>query len=114
MSEVMSEVQQLEQFIEDQKTLVTAGLQAERLAENKDFKKLILDGFCLHEAARYAQESGDPMLTAEQRQDALNMAQASGHLKRFLQITCKMGQTAAKNVRDAGVALDEARAEAAE
>lgn len=112
MSEVMKQIEELEQFKLDQKTLATAGEQAKRLFENKDFKALILDGFCLHEAARYAQESGDPMLTADQRQDALNMAQASGHLKRFLSITCVVGNTAADNIIKADIALDEARAEA--
>ena len=112
MSEVMNEVQELEQFKADQKTLVDARDQALRLYENKDFRELIVNGFCLHEAARYAQESGDPMLSADQRQDALNMAQASGHLKRFLSITVVMGNTAAKNMLEADVALDAARAEA--
>lgn len=111
MSEV-NEVEELEQFKADQKILVAARDQALRLFENKDFKELILNGFCLNEAARYAQESGDPMLTEVQRQDALNMAQASGHLKRFLSITCVMGNTAARNVLEAEAALDAARAEA--
>lgn len=101
MSEVEQQVEELRRHQADQKTLVDARDAAIRLSTNPDFKKLILDGFCLHEAARYAQESGDPLLSAGQRQDALNLAQASGHLKRFLSLTVTMGNTAARNMIDA-------------
>lgn len=101
MSEVELKIEELRQYQRDQQTLVDARDQAIRLSTNPDFKKLILDGFCTSEAARYAQESGDPQLTAVQRQDALNMAQASGHLKRFLSLIVVMGNTAARNVQQA-------------
>ena len=101
MSEVELKIEELRQYQREQQTLVDARDQAIRLSTNPDFKKLILDGFCTSEAARYAQESGDPQLTAIQRQDALNMAQASGHLKRFLSMIVVMGNTAARNIQQA-------------
>lgn len=101
MSEVEQAVEELRNYQKDQKVLVDARDAALRLAANPDFKKLILDGFCLTEAARYVQESCDPMLTDRQRQDAMNIAQASGHLKRFLSLTCTIGNTAANNVQKA-------------
>lgn len=107
----MSEVAELEQYKKDQQVLVEMRDAALRLSENRDFRKLILEGFCLHEAARYVQESGDPMLNSEQRADALHMAQASGHLKRFLSLTIVMGNTAANNVRQADQELDVIRSE---
>ncbi len=109
MSEVT--IHELEEHIDNQKILVNMRDAAIRLSENKDFKKLILDGFCLTEAARYAQESGDPSLTPAQRADAMNMAQASGHLKRFLSITIVMGNTAARNISQSEDQIDQIRAE---
>lgn len=112
MSEVNTEIQELQQYIKEQKTLADAADAAVRLFDNPDFKFLILDGFCLHEAARYVQEAGDPALTPVQRQDALNIAQASGHLKRFLSVTVQMGNTASRQIREAEAAIEQARAEA--
>lgn len=111
MSEVMTQIQNLEKFIEGQKTLAKMADAAVRLNENPDFRDLIVNGFCLTEAARYAQESGDPMLSKDQRQDALNMAQASGHLKRFLTVTIVMGNDADRAIVDAQNQLIELRSE---
>lgn len=113
MSEVSIEEQisELQAYKAEQQTLVDARDQAIRLSNHSDFKKLILDGFCLHEAARYAQESGDPMLTASQRADALAIAQASGHLKRFLSLVIMLGNTAANNVIQSDAALSEVASE---
>lgn len=111
MSEVMTQIHQLEKFIKDQKTLAEMADAAVRLNENADFRKLIVNGFCLTEAARYAQESGDPMLSKDQRQDALNMAQASGHLKRFMSVTIQMGNDADRAIASAEAQLIEARSE---
>lgn len=101
MSEVETVVEQLRQHQADQKTLVDARDLAIALSTNREFKKLILDGFCTTEAARYVQESCDPMLTPAQRADALALAQASGHLKRFLSLTITIGNTAARSIQEA-------------
>ena len=106
-----SQVEQLEEQLEQFKSLISVRQMAARLAQNSDFKTLILEGFCLHDAARFAAESGDPALSAEARADALAMAQAAGHLKRYLQMTSQMGQHAERTLSDLEAALDEARAE---
>lgn len=112
MAEV-TQVEELENQKKDAQKLAERGQMARRLASNRDFRKLILDGFCLEDAARYAQESGDPLLSAEQRADALNMAQASGHLKRYLSFQIRMGVTAERSLVELDEALTEARAEEA-
>lgn len=106
-----SEVQGLEQQLAEGKELVERRASAIRLAGNRDFRKLILEGFCLHDAARLVAESGDPALTAQQRADALAMAQAAGHLKRFLSAAIQMGFTAERDMPQLEEALAEARAE---
>lgn len=107
----MNQVEQLEQQLKDAKTLVRTRQMALRLAQNPDFGELILDGFCLQDAARLVQESGDPSLDADQRADALAMAQASGHLKRFLSAAVQMGAHSERTMGELEAAIDEARLE---
>lgn len=83
----------------------------ERLIANPDFRKAIIEGFCKTEAARYVQESCDPALSAEARADALEMAKASGHLKRWLLVQIQMGETADRNIVDCEENLAELRAQ---
>ena len=101
MSEVETEIQNLREYQKDQKTLVDARDAAIRLYSQPDFKRLIVDGFMTQECARYVQESCDPLLKPEQRADALNLAQASGHLKRFMSLCISIGNTAANNIQQA-------------
>lgn len=109
----MTQAEQLEKQLADQKKLKERAASAVRLAQNKDFKRLILDEFCGTECARYAQESGDPALSAEARADALAMAQAAGHLRRYLSVVVQMGGMADRNIADIEATLDEVRAEEA-
>lgn len=109
----MSQVEQLEQQLIEAKKLVERRQMAIRLSQNPDFKKLILDEFCLQEAARYVHASADPSLGPDERADALALAQASGHLKRFLSVTVQMGAHAERDIPNIDEAIDEARSEEA-
>lgn len=71
-----------------------------RLQTNADFKLVITEGFMLQEAARYAQASGDPMLSATDRADSMAMAQASGHLKRYLHVVVLIGDKSESDLPD--------------
>jgi hypothetical protein len=106
MSEVEDQIQQLREYQAGQKTLVDARDMAHRLFANPDFKKLIVDGFMTQECARYVQESCDPFLTPDQRADALALAQAAGHLKRFMSLCTVIGNTAEDNIRKAEEDID--------
>jgi hypothetical protein len=108
----MSEVFALERQLVEVQEHVKLRDTALKLAANPEFKSLILDRFCVQECARYAQSSADPALTAEQRADALNIAQAAGHLRRFLSVTVQMGSQAERQVTDLEEAILEARQEA--
>lgn len=112
MSEVMQKIREMETHIEQQKEISAFADAVMRLQDNPDFRLVINEGFMLHQAARYAQESGDPALQPHQRQDALNMAQASGHLKRFLSVSVVMGNMADDSIVSAQQELAELRAEA--
>lgn len=90
----MSEVYALEKQLAEGKLAQEKRAIALKLYNNPDFKKLILEEFCVNECARYAQLSADPSLGPVERADALALAQASGHLKRFLSVVVTIGNQA--------------------
>lgn len=110
MSEVEVTIEQLELQLKSSKEQVELRNAAKRLWENRDFKKVILESFMTTECARYAQTSADPALDATSRADALALAQASGHLKRFLSVIVQMGNNAEGQIPAIEQALDEDRA----
>lgn len=82
----------------------------QKLVQNPLFRKVILEEFCVQECARYAQLSADPTLSAEQRADALGIAQAAGHLRRWLDVIRRMAQTAEGTISTIEQNLDILRA----
>jgi hypothetical protein len=96
-----------EQQIADNKKLVKLKDAAERLLGNRDFKLLFSEEYFEKEAARLVQLGADPRLTRDQQQDAINMALATGHCKRFLQITIQMGKVAERDTAECQEAIDE-------
>lgn len=110
----MNNVQGLEQQLDDSKELMQRRDKAVKLFQNKDFKDIIMTEFCGVECARYAQSSADPALSPEQRQDALNMAQAAGHLKRYLSLQIVMGNNAEDTLEELSDQLELTRQESNE
>lgn len=104
-------IAQLEIRREELKAFADTAEAHDRLCRNKDFKKIILDGFMVSDCSRYVQESGDPLLSAENRADALALAQAAGHLKRYLQIQRTMALRAASDIQAIDEAIQEMRDE---
>lgn len=110
----MSEVYALEKQREDAKELLARRELALKLSRNPEFKQLILQEFCINECARYAQSSGDPALNAEQRADALALAQSAGHLRRWLSVIVTMGNNAERAMPELDDAIEQARQEEGE
>lgn len=109
----MSDVQALQEQIELEKAKIAQRDMAIRLAKNPDFRKLILDEFCVKEAARYVQTSADPAMGPQERADALAIAQATGHFKRWMSIQFQMGAHAERTLKDLEDEIEQARAEEA-
>lgn len=107
----MSEVSALEQQLDNVKELIRLRELALKLYSNTEFKELILDRFCVKDCARYAQLSADPSLSVDDRANSLALAQAAGHLRRFLSVTVQMGNSAEGQVADLEEAIIEARQE---
>jgi hypothetical protein len=88
--------------------------QHDRLLNNKDFREVILTEFLVNEAARYVQLSQDPALTDKNQEDSLNIAVATGHVKRWLAVRRQMLQHQVNSVPQLESELDALRAEEAQ
>jgi hypothetical protein len=104
------QIQNLEVQIGKLKQQEVLGKLAEKLALVPEFKTLIMDEFMTAEVVRNCAISGDPSLDEKQRADALAMAQAGGHLKRYLQAQVVMGRTAQKEIKECESLIDELNA----
>jgi hypothetical protein len=87
-----SQLQELEQALETAKKNVALRDALLKLQGNKDFKKLVTETYLVNAAADFARQSGDPAMGERQRADALAMAQAPGHFKRFMHLVFAQGQ----------------------
>ena len=110
----MSEIQELEAQKEDLKRQVELRDQILKLSANHEFRKVIHEEFFQKEAGRLVRIGGDPALDKQQREDAIDMALATGHLQRFLSANVQMGNRAEQTIFEIDAALEELRAEGAE
>lgn len=108
-----SQVQDLENQLQEALELIKLRDRAKRLVNNKDFKEIIENQFCLLECARLAQASADPNLSAQDRELALSMAQAAGHLRRFLQAIFLKAAQAERDLEELRANIEAARYEEA-
>lgn len=107
----MSTIAQFEARKTKLKAQVAFRDQILKLSTNPDFREVIDKGFIHDEAARNARIGGDPALGKQEREDAIQMALASGHLQRFLSANIQMGNTAEDEIRQIDSVLEELRAE---
>lgn len=105
----MSELAQLEEQQKTANELIELKKAAIRLSVNPDFKTLFQKGYFLEEAARMVQLASDPALTKEQREDANDMAKATGHAKRYLSMIVQMAYVAERDMEELETAIAEAR-----
>lgn len=106
-----TDVEKMEDYRAGMKEAVDLRDRIERLQKNADFKAVILEAFCVRDTARLVAESADPAMDPLQRADALSMAQAAGHLKRYLNLSIKMGDTAEQTIMSIDETLVEMRSE---
>ncbi len=83
----------------------------ERLLQNRDFKTVVEEAFFVEETLRNVGLSGDPALSKEERADALAMAQAAGHLKRWFSAQLGMARAFENQVEAIENEIIAARAE---
>ena len=115
----MNEQTQLELSIEQAKANIELGRSIERLYKNKDFKKVVLEGYFKDEAIRLVMSKSNPQLlrdspvmkAADIQADLDRMIFAIGSLQQYL-FTCSMiAQQSEKAIQDDEQALEELRNE---
>jgi len=108
-----ADIEQIELSIEHANALVEKGRLAEKLAKNKDFRKLILEDYFVEEAARLVLLFSDPApeITPAVREAIKNDILAIGGLKRFLSAKVRMGHIAHRELGDFRETLEELRDE---
>jgi len=109
----MSDNQQIENSIDQARKMVERKNQIEKLTSNREFRKVILDGYFVDEASRLAGISGDP-LHAREHEDIMLSLKAISKLRLFLSNQIRMGQVAEAELHEYNEALDEMRAAEAE
>lgn len=101
----------LEHQIDGAKQVIAHGEDVVKLIKNPLFRKVILEQFCTRDCARYVQESGDPLLSDSNRADALALAQAAGHLRRWLDISVRIADNEQGRLLELQEELDIVRSE---
>jgi hypothetical protein len=86
--------EQIDREVAGLKTVADRREEALRLLNNRDFQSLIMQYYCVTEAARLAQMAGQLGVSKLDQDAAMDMAKATGHLKRFLDVIVKQGDQA--------------------
>ena len=110
----MSDIEALQHQIEEARAVVEQRDLMSKLANNHEFRKLIIEGFCRDECARFLHVSTDPNIAEDDRRDALGSAQAAGYLKRWMNALIMMGNHAASGIVEMQEMIAELRAEGQE
>lgn len=106
----MNDIKQVELSIEQAKALINRAEQARKLAENKEFKELILEGYFNAEAARLVHCLGDINLK-DYQEDILRDLHGIASFKRYMQTIIMIGDNARNDLENNEATLDELRAE---
>lgn len=109
-----SEINQVEIDIEDAKKAVDLRKSLKRLESNRDFKKLILEGYLNVEAARMARLLGSGLLQPEVRDHLQRAILGPGCVQEYLRNIDLEGATAERSIEESNETLDYLRAQEAE
>lgn len=106
----MSDIATLEVTIDNAKQMVSRKNMALKLASNREFKALVLEGYFNEEAARLASISADPLM-AKDRGEIMLAIQGISLFRQYMQNIVRMGEVAERELLDSQEALQEALAE---
>lgn len=108
-----NEIEEIEISIEEAKKYIARAEDVRILSEHPSFKRLVMDGYFLHEASRLAHLSSDPAIDEKIRGYVMRDLAGPGSLKRYFQAIINMGNGAANEIRESEATLDEIRNEEA-
>lgn len=104
------EIQHVELSLEEAKKIVEFGEALSRLEQNRDFQKVMFDGYFGDESRRLAFLLAEPNLNREQREDVIADLRAVGSLRQYLITRRQLAAVAQKDVSDFAEHLEELRA----
>jgi hypothetical protein len=105
-------IQKIELNIANAKKIVDMGTALERLSNNRDFKKVIQEGYFEQEAIRLVHLKADPNFqTIERQQSIITQMDAIGSLVEFFQTIKQKASMASKAIDADEEARDEILAE---
>lgn len=106
------QIQAIEQSIKRAKGVADFGTAIERLRVNKDFKKVVLEGYFEQEAIRLVHLKADPsMQSADSQKSIISQMDAIGSLSQFLNTALQMASMANKQVESDEATIEELAAE---
>lgn len=92
-------IEAIERSIKQHKATVDLGAALERLRANKDFKKIIVEGYFENEAVRLVHLKADPsMQSAESRRSIEQQMDAIGALNQYLNLLASHAALAQKQI----------------
>lgn len=95
------QLKEVEISIESAKDAVARKEALKKLYSNKDFNRIILNGYFIDEAARLVRMKADPaMQTPESTRIVDNSIIAIGYLQQYLLKVDRVGDMAANSIRD--------------
>ena len=104
----INELEQIEASIAQSKEIIGIGHALERLRANRDFRKLILEGYFQQEAIRLVHlKADDNMQDSERQKSILTQIDAIGSFAQYLQLLSTQARMAAKNLEADEQARDE-------
>lgn len=106
-----SKAENLEALRKEYEEGLKLGESLERLMRNRDFKKVIQDGFLKDNAARSVKISTNIRMSQEQREAALATAQAAGYLEQYMESILQLHAKAENDIKAIDEALLEIRNE---
>lgn len=99
MSSVEDQIQEIEQNIKESRKTVDFGDALVRLHSNRDFKRVIVEGFFAEEAIRLVHLKSDAnMQTPEKQQSILSQIDAIGSLKQYFKTAMFKADLARKSI----------------
>ena len=107
---MQSEIDQVEATLEHAEAALALGEKMQKLAANKDFQDIIINGYFKDEAARLTGLLGDPQFKDSQ-DEIMKDLHAISSFQRYCRQIIRNGEMAQKSIIDCKAALDELRIE---
>lgn len=106
-----NEIETVEMSIVEAEKMVKRAEAAKRLSNIPEFKKLVMDGYFVDEAARLVHLSSDPSIPENIRDVVVRDMAGPGAFKRYMSAIVTMGENAAREIENARDTLEELREE---